>query len=67
LGVRACQPWITPSIFINTNNDAVVDEYTFGQMQDHDTALGVLQQHWDTWMTEEDFIAIAAAGLTHVR
>lgn len=61
------EPWITPSIFNNTNNTAIVDEYTFGQLQDFPTALDVLQQHWDTWITEDDFIAIAAAGLTHVR
>lgn len=61
------EPWITPSIFINTNNDMIVDEFTFGQMQDYQTALEVLVQHWETWITEEDFIAIAAAGLTHVR
>lgn len=36
-------------------------------MQDYQTALGILQQHWDTWITEDDFIAIARAGLTHVR
>jgi glucan 1,3-beta-glucosidase len=58
---------ITPSIFNNTNNDAIVDEFTFGQMQEYQAALNVLVQHWDTWLTEEDFIAIAAAGLTHVR
>jgi aryl-phospho-beta-D-glucosidase BglC (GH1 family) len=36
-------------------------------MQDSQAALKVLVQHWETWITEEDFIAIAAAGLTHVR
>ncbi|KAH9986248.1 glycoside hydrolase superfamily, partial [Russula vinacea] len=51
------EPWITPSIFNNTNNDAIIDEFTFGQMQEYQAALNVL----------EDFIAIAAAGLTHVR
>ena len=61
------QPWITPSIFQNTNNDAIVDEYTFGQLQDENIALAALQKHWDTWITEEDFIQMAAAGLTHVR
>jgi glucan 1,3-beta-glucosidase len=61
------EPWITPSIFNNTNNNAIVDEYTFGRLQDYQTALSVLQQHWDTWITEDDFIAIAGAGLTHVR
>ncbi|KAJ7637744.1 glycoside hydrolase family 5 protein [Mycena polygramma] len=61
------EPWITPSIFQNTGNDAIVDEYTFGAMQDSATALGVLQNHWETWITEDDFVAIAAAGLNHVR
>ncbi|KAJ7494713.1 glycoside hydrolase family 5 protein [Mycena galericulata] len=61
------EPWITPSIFNNTGNDAIVDEYTFGQLQDPATALSVLQNHWATWITEDDFIAIAAAGLNHVR
>ncbi|KAF8269565.1 hypothetical protein EI94DRAFT_1799126 [Lactarius quietus] len=31
------EPWITPSIFNNTKNDAIVDEYTFGQLQDYQT------------------------------
>ncbi|KIJ66234.1 glycoside hydrolase family 5 protein [Hydnomerulius pinastri MD-312] len=61
------QPWITPSIFDNTGNSKIVDEWTFGQYQDHSTALGVLQNHWDTWITQSDFQAIAAAGLNHVR
>ncbi|KAJ7274414.1 glycoside hydrolase family 5 protein [Mycena haematopus] len=61
------EPWITPSIFQNTNNDAIVDEFTFGSMQDSATALSVLQNHWATWITEDDFAAIAAAGLNHVR
>ncbi|KAJ7227170.1 glycoside hydrolase family 5 protein, partial [Mycena pura] len=61
------EPWITPSIFNNTGNDAIVDEYTFGGMQDSATALSVLQNHWETWITEDDFAAIATAGLNHVR
>ncbi|KAJ7104177.1 glycoside hydrolase family 5 protein [Mycena belliarum] len=61
------EPWITPSLFVNTGNDAIVDEFTFGSMQDSATALSVLQKHWETWITEDDFVAIAAAGLNHVR
>jgi hypothetical protein len=56
------QPWITPSIFDNTGNANIVDEWTFGELQDIDTALPVLQNHWNTWITEADFEAIAAAG-----
>ena len=55
------QPWITPSIFDNTGDSRIVDEYTLGQYRKSDT-LSTLQHHWDTWITESDFSAIAAAG-----
>ncbi|KAG8960320.1 exo-1,3-beta-glucanase [Tulasnella sp. 419] len=61
------EPWITPSLFINTNNEAIVDEYTFALYQDQGVARGILENHWNTWIVEEDFKAIAAAGLNHVR
>lgn len=61
------QPWITPSIFENTNNPDIIDEYTFGQLQDRNHALSVLQNHWETWITEDDFASIKDAGLNHVR
>lgn len=38
-----------------------------GQLLDTDTALSLLEPHWDTWITEQDFKDISAAGLTHVR
>jgi hypothetical protein len=56
------QPWITPSLFENTGNSAIVDEWTFGQYQDPNVARAKLTEHWNTWITEGDFIAIAAAG-----
>ena len=36
-------------------------------MQNSSAALEILQNHWETWITEDDFAAIAAAGLNHVR
>jgi glucan 1,3-beta-glucosidase len=66
-GWLVLEPWITPSIFDNTNDSRIIDEYTFGQYQDHDIASNTLKQHWDTWITESDFQAIANAGLNHVR
>jgi aryl-phospho-beta-D-glucosidase BglC (GH1 family) len=56
------QPWITPSLFDNTGNPNIIDEWTFGQLQDQNVAQQTLQAHWDTWITESDFAAIAAAG-----
>ncbi|KAH8118016.1 glycoside hydrolase family 5 protein [Phellopilus nigrolimitatus] len=61
------EPWITPSIFENTGNDDVVDEFTLGQLMNSSYAQEILQQHWASWITEDDFKAIAAAGLNHVR
>ncbi|KKY25291.1 putative exo-beta-glucanase [Phaeomoniella chlamydospora] len=59
-GWLVCEPWITPSIF-EAAGDSAVDEYTLGE-------LGYdLTSHWETWITEDDFSNIAAAGLNHVR
>ncbi|KAI0059440.1 glycoside hydrolase family 5 protein [Artomyces pyxidatus] len=66
-GWLVLEPWITPSLFDQTGNSAIVDEWTFGLYQNHQTALATLQNHWNTWITEADFAAIAAAGLNHVR
>ncbi|KAF5352453.1 hypothetical protein D9756_005900 [Leucocoprinus leucothites] len=66
-GWLVLEPWITPSLFDNTNDGRVVDEWTFGQYVDRAEAAQVLKNHWDTWITEDDFRQIAAAGLNHVR
>ncbi|THU98415.1 exo-beta-1,3-glucanase [Dendrothele bispora CBS 962.96] len=66
-GWLVLEPWITPSLFDNTGNPQIIDEWTFGQFQDRGTALAALQNHWNTFITEGDFAAIAAAGLNHVR
>ncbi|KAJ8474805.1 hypothetical protein ONZ45_g15825 [Pleurotus djamor] len=66
-GWLVLEPWITPSLFDNTGNPNIIDEWTFGQFQDRTAAAAKLKQHWDTWITEADFAAIAAAGLNHVR
>ncbi|KAH9972788.1 glycoside hydrolase superfamily [Lactifluus volemus] len=34
-------------------------------LEDENTALAALQRHWNTWITEDDFVQMAAAGLTH--
>jgi len=60
------QPWITPSLFDNTGDTRIVDEYTFGQYQDQAKARAALQKHWDTFITEYDFAQIAAAGCVFV-
>ncbi|KAF4612219.1 hypothetical protein D9613_004238 [Agrocybe pediades] len=66
-GWLVLEPWITPSLFDDTGDSRIVDEYTFGQFQDRSKAQATLKEHWDTWITEADFADIAAAGLNHVR
>ncbi|KAK7032151.1 hypothetical protein VNI00_013325 [Paramarasmius palmivorus] len=66
-GWLVLEPWITPSLFEQTGNNDIVDEWTFGQLQDRGRAEATLRQHWDTWITEQDFEDIKNAGLNHVR
>ncbi|KAH0585523.1 hypothetical protein H2248_008758 [Termitomyces sp. 'cryptogamus'] len=66
-GWLVIEPWITPSLFDNTGDSRIIDEYTFGKYQDHAKAYRTLKTHWDSWITEADFRKIAAAGLNHVR
>jgi glucan 1,3-beta-glucosidase len=60
------EQWITPSLFSKASGGPV-DEWTWGQNQDKGKATQLLQQHWDTWITQDDFRQIAAAGLNSVR
>ncbi|KAH0581711.1 hypothetical protein H2248_011397 [Termitomyces sp. 'cryptogamus'] len=66
-GWLVLEPWITPSLFDNTGNSNIVDEYTFCLNQPIQNATDALWKHWDRWITEEDFKEIAEAGLNHVR
>ena len=59
------EPWITPSIF--SLGDGVVDEYSYSQSVGKDKAQSSLSNHWNTWITQDDFNQIAAAGMNHVR
>ncbi|KAL5494766.1 hypothetical protein ACEPAI_228 [Sanghuangporus weigelae] len=59
-------PWITPSLFNNLNS-SVVDEWTFCEFQNTSVARAALENHWDTFYSEEDFANIAKAGLNHIR
>ncbi len=45
----------------------MVDEYTYTQTLGKAEASSRLNTHWNTWITQDDFNQIAAAGLNHVR
>lgn len=62
------EPWITPSIFGEwSSSNTVVDEYTYTKTLGKAEASSRLNNHWNTFITQADFNAIAQAGLNHVR
>ncbi|KAG9033593.1 hypothetical protein FS837_002422, partial [Tulasnella sp. UAMH 9824] len=66
------EPLVVPSLFEPYVNASppVRDEWTLSIAMAADTARGglsQLEQHYDTFITEEDFAQIAAAGLNWVR
>lgn len=60
------EPYITPSLFEACSNTPV-DEYQFTKQLGKEAALETLDHHWLTWYTQDDFTAIAKAGLNVVR
>ncbi|PGG96511.1 hypothetical protein AJ80_09817 [Polytolypa hystricis UAMH7299] len=64
-GWLVLEPWITPSVFEQAGEGAV-DEYTLSQNLGGN-AKRRLSQHWNSFITEADFVRIKAAGLNHVR
>jgi aryl-phospho-beta-D-glucosidase BglC (GH1 family) len=67
------EPFITPALYQKYQNAATpaIDEWTLHENMAADKDGGGLQkmmeQHYSTFITEEDFAQIAAAGLNHVR
>ncbi|TFK76576.1 glycoside hydrolase [Pluteus cervinus] len=64
--------FISPALFEQylTQNPPAVDEWTLSEAMRADTANGGINQletHYETFITEEDFAQIAAAGLNFVR
>lgn len=60
------EPWITPSLFDEVG-DAAVDEWTLCATLGEEAAREILSQHWNSFVTEDDFQQIAQAGMNHVR
>ncbi|KAL2866457.1 putative exo-beta-1,3-glucanase [Aspergillus lucknowensis] len=64
-GWLSLEPFISPSMFEGYSND-VIDEYTLTK-ELGDSAAEKLEQHYATFITEQDFAEIRDAGLDHVR
>ena len=66
-GWLSIEPFITPSLFNTyTASNNVVDEYTLSGILGS-SAKTVIEKHYATFITEQDFSDIASAGLDHVR
>jgi glucan 1,3-beta-glucosidase len=63
-GWLSLEPFITPSLF--DGDPAIVDEWSLVTKLNK-SAVATLEQHYATFITEDDFRAIAEAGLDHVR
>ncbi|CAK7205106.1 hypothetical protein SEUCBS139899_007871 [Sporothrix eucalyptigena] len=66
-GWFSLEPFITPSLFEYDSSLGIVDEYTLCAHLGPKQAATTLEKHYATFITEQDFIDIAAAGLSHVR
>ena len=65
-GWLSLEPFITPSMFNYPASAAVVDEWTMTQKLGP-AAQRVLETHYSTFITKQDFVNIKNAGLDHVR
>ena len=72
-GWQVLEPWITPSLFYqftdrnNTENQVAMDTYTFCEALGAEEGNRQLRAHWDKWVTEDTFEALAKREVTMVR
>ncbi|EDO15838.1 exoglucanase repeat family protein [Vanderwaltozyma polyspora DSM 70294] len=74
-GWLVTEPYITPSLYKNAtkiangknSNITIVDEYTLCQALGSNDAKALLDQHYKTWITEDDFKQISNDGFNAVK
>lgn len=67
-GWLSIEPFITPSMFSGYNTrDGVVDEYTLSAKLGATKAKSTIEQHYSSFVNEQTFADIQAAGFDHVR
>ena len=67
-GWLSIEPFITPSLFTQfPSSQGVVDEYTLSQTLGPSQAKSTIEKHYASFITEQDFVNIQAAGFDHVR
>ncbi|KAI0015321.1 glycoside hydrolase family 5 protein [Xylariomycetidae sp. FL0641] len=67
-GWLSIEPFITPSLFDSYDSKlGIIDEWTLCAHLGPKTAAATLEKHYATFVTEDTFKEIQAAGLDHVR
>ncbi|KAI1380405.1 glycoside hydrolase family 5 protein [Hypoxylon crocopeplum] len=66
-GWLSLEPFITPSLFNYDSRLGIIDEWTLCNHLGPKTAASTLEKHYATFVTEQTFQEIQAAGLDHVR
>ncbi|KAL5483051.1 hypothetical protein ACEPAI_8280 [Sanghuangporus weigelae] len=72
-GLFVLEPFIVPALYQKYQTGAIIaeDEWTLSQAMAADTSegggLSQLEEHYDTFITEEDIAQIAGAGLNWIR
>ncbi|CAI4058694.1 glucan exo-1,3-beta-glucosidase SKDI_04G4750 [Saccharomyces kudriavzevii IFO 1802] len=76
-GWLVTEPYITPSLYRNatllakqqnsSDNVSIIDEFTLCKTLGNDASLTLLDNHFKTWITEDDFEQIQADGFNLVR
>jgi len=67
-GWLSLEPFITPSLFSSyTPNLGIVDEYTLTKHLGPSAAAQTIEKHYSSFINEQSFADIQAAGFDHVR
>ncbi|OTB13335.1 glycoside hydrolase family 5 protein [Daldinia sp. EC12] len=66
-GWLSLEPFITPSLFDYDSRLGIIDEWNLCKHLGPKTAASTLEKHYATFVTEQTFQEIQAAGLDHVR
>jgi len=62
------EEFIKPSIWRIYNDTSVIDQWTWCERARNSTfGVQALQNHWDTWVTEDDMRSLHHYGITHLR
>lgn len=65
-GWLSLEPFITPSLFNYDSQQGIIDEWSLTKLLGS-SAQSTLEKHYASFITEDTFKAIQAAGLDHVR